>query len=180
MHSSNEGRRVGCPPSRLREGIIWLRIVPEQMLDGTGELFESSRHIKEIHLVVLLSDLIRQTASPCLDLVEPVLLLIVPRFAHVHLFVLGEAARSAFVVAGNEHDEASVYNFVDSVVSILPSLDYFILEEVLLESMDSLFWTIVPARIDVLLPGLVLPSPVDLSDDGLCQVIWIGDMDPIT
>lgn len=83
------------------------------------------------------------------------------------------------MVAGNEHDETSVYNFVDPVVPILTSLDYLVLEEVLLKSMNGLLWTIVPARVDVLLPGLVLPGPVDLSDDGLCQVIWIGDMNPI-
>lgn len=52
--------------------------------------------------------------------------------------------------------------------------------EVLIESVNSLFWSIIPAYIDELLCRAVLPRAVDLSDDRLGEIICILDMYPIS
>ena len=179
MDRTNKGGCIRCPPCRLGKGISRLSIIPQKMLNRTRHLSEPTRSIEEIHLVVLIANLIGQAASPRLDLVELVLLLIVSRFADVYSLVFRKAARPSLAVPRYEHDKAPVYNFLDSVVAILARLDDFTSKEVFFKTMDRLLWSIIPTRIHPLLPGIVFPCPIDLGHNGLGQVIRIGDMNPV-
>ena len=150
------------------------------MLDRTGHFPQPPGNIEQVHLIVLLADFVRHTARPSLNLVESVLLFVVPRLANVDVFVLGEATRPTLVETSYEHDETSIYDFVDTMVAILACLDHFVFEEVLLKPMDSLLRSIVPAGVHPLLTGLVLPGSVNLGDNRFRQIVRVGDMDPIT
>lgn len=179
MHCSYKRRCIRCSPGRLRQRIIRLRIISQQVLDGTRSFLKPPRHIEEVHLIVLVSDLVGQTTCPSFNLVEFVLLFIVTCFAHIHFFVLRKTARSAFAVTGYKHDEASVHNLVNNMVAILACFNHLVFEKVLLKSMYCLFWTVVPAGVDTVLARLVNIGAINLSNDGFGQIIRISDVYPI-
>lgn len=180
MDRPNEGRRIRAPPRRFRQVVRLFGVGLQQMLDGTGNLPHGARHGPEIHLIVLVANLFGQTAGPRLDLVELALLFVVPRLADIHHLVIGQSARAALGVAGNEHHEASVLNFFDPVVAILACLDHLVLVKELVIAMDRLFWAIKPAGVHPLLTRLVRPHAVDLRDYGLGKIVRVTDMNPIT
>jgi hypothetical protein len=109
-----------------------------------------------------------------------VLFLIVSRFADIDILVEWEVPRAAFVVSSEEHDEAAVYYFINWVIAILARLDYFILIEVPIETMDSLLRSIVPTCIDPLSTILILPGTIDLSHNRLSEIVGIHKMHPVT
>lgn len=150
------------------------------MLDGTWDFPELARRVEKIHFVVPLADLIRKAACPCLDLIQFMLLLIIPRFAHVDFFIHREPTRSSPVVPGYEHNKAPVYDFIDAMITVLTRLDNFFLEEVLFKSVDRLFRSVIPACVHPLLTRAILPGTVYLSYDRLGQVISICDVNPVT
>ncbi len=150
------------------------------MLDWTRDLFEPARNIENVHLVVLLTNLIRQAACPCLDLVELMLLFVVPCFANIDFLVFGEIPRTPLGVPGYEHDKAAIYDFTDTMVTILTRLDNFIFEKVFVNPVNRLLRSVIPAGIYPLLAGTVLPRAIDLSHNRFRQVIRVGDMNPVT
>lgn len=149
------------------------------MLDGARYLLHATGRAEQVHLVVFFPDFVRHTARPGFDLVESEFLFVVPRLAHVHIFAWRKASRPTFVEARDEHDEAAIQEVTNLVVAVLPRLDHLAFEKVLLVSVDRLFWSVVPASIDPLLPSTVLPSPEYLCHDGLGQVVGIANVDPI-
>lgn len=180
MNSSNEGRRIRGSPCRLWHRIRRFRIVSEQVLDGAGHLSQPVGNRIEVHLIIALPNLVRDAAGPRLDLVELVLLFIVPRLADIDLLAHGEATRPSFVEARHEHDEASVQNLIYAMVTVLTRLDNLILEEVFLEAVDGLLGSVIPAGVDPLLPRFVLPSSIYLGDNRFRQVVRVRDVNPIT
>lgn len=167
-------------PCWLGQRISRLCIVSKQVLDWTGHLSQSTRDVKQVHLIVLLANFVGHAAGPSLDLVEPVLLFIVSRLTDVDIFVLGEPPRPTLVETGYEHDETPIYDFVDAMVTVLARLDNLVLQKVLLKSMHSLFGAVIPAGVHPFLSRLVLPGSVYLSNNGFRQIVRVGDMDPIT
>lgn len=87
MDSSDNWWRVWLSPSWLWQRVVFFGIFPEQMSDGTGNLFHLSRYIEEVHLVVFVPDLVGDTTRPRLDLVQLKLFLIVSRLTDIQLFV---------------------------------------------------------------------------------------------
>ena len=78
--------------------------------------------IKQVHFVVLVSDLVRQARCPRLDLVKLVPCFVVSSLAHVDLLTFRQSARSTLEVTREEHDEALALNFLNVVVAISSSL----------------------------------------------------------
>jgi hypothetical protein len=150
------------------------------MLDGTRNLLHLSRCIKQIHLVILLSHFIWHTTSPRLDLVQLELFLVVSSLTYVDLLVCWKSSRTALVVSSEEHDEAAINDFFNLVVTILTSLHNLVFIEVLLETMDSLFWPVIPASINPLLAFSILPCAVDLGNNRLGNIILVREMNPIS
>lgn len=180
MHGTNLRRRIRRSPHRFGHLITLLLLAfLEQILDRTWHLLHLLRRIKQVHLVVLIANLIWQATRPSLDLVELVLLLIVACLAHVDFLVGWEVARAAFVVTCEEHDEAAVDYFIDGMVAILAGLDDFILIEVTVEAMDSLLGAIVPASVDPFVAICVLPGTVKLSHNGLGEIVGVLDVHPV-
>jgi hypothetical protein len=66
------------------------------------------------------------------------------------------------------------------MISILTSLDHFVFEKMFLISVDCLLGSIIPTRIDPFLTFRILPSSIDLGNDGLREIVRILKMDPIT
>lgn len=180
MDRANHRGRIGIRPGRLRKGVRLLRIFPEQMLDGTRNLPQLPRHGKQVHLVILVADLVGHAARPCLDLVELELLLVVSGLADIDGLALGEPSWPTFGVSGDEHDEATVVNFLDAVVTILARLDDLVLKEVLLKPMDRLLGAVVPAGIHPLVANTILPGPINLGNNRFPWVVGVGNMDPVT
>ena len=143
------------------------------MLDWTWYFLHLSWMGEKVHFIILLPHFIRYTASPCFDLVEFVFLLVVTCLTNVNFFVGWEATRSALVIASEEHHEASINYFIDLVVSVLTSLDNFVLKEVLFVSMNCLLRSIIPASVDPFVAISVLPSAVYLSNYRLCNVVGV-------
>ena len=65
------------------------------------------------------------------------------------------------------------------VISVLSSLDDLMLKEVAFITMNGLLGAVVPTSVDPFLAFAILPGTVYLGDDGLGQVVWILDMDPV-
>jgi hypothetical protein len=179
MHSSNLWRSIFRSPLRRRNRIILLGALLEQMANRTGELLHLLRLLEEIHFVISLANLIRNTTSPRLDLVELMLLLVVSSLADVDILVGRESSRSTFVVSSNEHDKASIDNLINSMVSILTSFDDFVFQEMTVKSMDGLLGSVVPAGIDPFGAILILPRPENLSHDRFGQIIRVLNVDPV-
>lgn len=181
MNRTNFRWGVWSSPNWLRHVVrLLLLTFLEQVLDGTRNLFELPRSVKQIHLIVLVANFIGQAAGPCLDFVQLVLLLVVSGLANVDVHIGRRVAGSSFVEAGKEHNEAAINNLIDGVVAVLSSLDHFILIKVAIEAMDGLFWAIVPAGIDPLCAVLVLPGSVDLGHDRFGEVVGVLNMNPVT
>lgn len=180
MDRSYLGRSVRRSPNWLRKIVrLLLRILLEEIFDGTGILLHLLGRIEQVHLVVFVPHFIGQTTSPRLDLVELVLLLIVTGLANINLLVCREVSWSAFVVAGEEHDEAAVDNLVDRVITILSSLDNFVIVEMAVKAMDCLLWAIVPASIYPFVPFWALPCPIDLRNNRFGQIVGVLEVYPI-
>jgi len=79
-----------------------------------------------------------------------------------------------------EHNEAPAFNLFDPMVSILAGLHNLVLIEMLVESVNGLFRPVIPACVDPILTGRIRPRFEYLCHDGLIQVIWIANMNPIT
>lgn len=149
------------------------------MLDGARHLFYAAGHVEEIHFVVFVSNFVGYAACPGFNFVESILLLVVPRLTHIHVFAWREPSRSTLVEAGDEHDEAAIQDVAYLVVTILSCLHHFMFEKVLLMPVNCLFWSVVPACIDPLLPSAVLPGPKNLCNYGLGQVVRVANVDPV-
>lgn len=179
MHRTYKRRGIRRSPGRLGQRVAWFGIISQQVLDGTGQLLQRSGRIIQVHLIVPVPDFFWQATCPRLDLVQLVLLLVVPRFADIDLLVFGQAARSALVEAGYEHDETPIHHLVDTMIPVLAGFDNLVLVKVLLESMHGLFWAVVPAGIDTGLSSLVNVGTIDLGHNWFRQVIRVGDVHPV-
>jgi hypothetical protein len=180
VYCTHDWRRIISTPSRPRKIIGFFGITLEQMLDRTWNLFDLARHVKEIHLIVLLAHLIRQAASPRLDLIELVFFLIVASLTDIDLLVWGKIAGTTSAVASEEHDETTIDDFFDPVIAVLARLHHFIRVEVLLKVMHGLLGSVVPAGVDPFLVLRVLPCPVDLADNGLGHIVRVLNVNPVT
>ena len=100
-------------------------------------LLHLPRMIEEVHLVILVSDFIRKTASPGLDRIELMPLFVVAIFADIHFHTIRDTARSSLEIAGVEHDKAFAFHFFNVVVPISSSLDDFIVKKVLIDDSTS-------------------------------------------
>jgi hypothetical protein len=150
------------------------------MLDGTRKFPNPLRwSVKQVHLIVLLSNLVGNAACPRLDLVEPELFFIVARLAHVYLFVPWEPTRSAAAKTGDEHDKATIQDVLDLVIPILTGFHHLMVEEMLVEAMHCLLRPVIPTRVDPTLAVSILPGPIYLSNNRLGEIIWVADMNPI-
>ena len=81
VDASNNWRSVLVAPLWCRNfnvRALFRFFILQQMLQRAWNFLDSARRVEEIHLVVFVPHLIRQTASPCFDLVELVFLFIVP------------------------------------------------------------------------------------------------------
>jgi hypothetical protein len=105
---------------------------------------------------------------------------IVSSLTHIDVLVWGKIAGAASAVASEEHDETTVDNFLDPMITVLASLDHFVGVEMLLKVMDSLLRSIIPASIDPLLVLRVLPCSVDLGDNGLGHIVGVLNVHPVT
>jgi hypothetical protein len=135
--------------------------------------------IKEIHLIVFLADLIRKAARPRLDFVEFVLFLIIARFANINVFIVWKSAGATLIMPCEKHNETPIDYFVNMMVSILACLNNLVLVEMSFKSMHCLLRPIIPASINPLLAVRILPSTVNLSDNRLCNIIGILNVDPV-
>ncbi len=180
MHRTNDRWCIWTSPGWLGRGIGLLRVGLKEVFDGAGDLPQGARNLEQVHLVVSLAHLVRQAARPSLDLIELVLILVVACLANVDSLVRREAPRAAFVVPGDEHDEAAVLYLVDTVVTVLARLDHLAVVEEFIIAVDGLFGAIVPARIYPLLPCAVLPRPEDLRYDRFLEIVGIANMNPVT
>ena len=70
MNSTDLRRCAVRTPRDLGQIIRLLLLVLQQVTDRRRELLHSPRLFKQIHFVVLVAHLIRQTARPRLDLIE--------------------------------------------------------------------------------------------------------------
>lgn len=61
----------------------------------------------------------------------------------------------------------------------MASLDDFIGIEMLLEMMDGLLGSVVPAGIDPFFSLRVLPGPIQLGYNGFRRIVWILKMNPV-
>lgn len=179
MHRANYWRRILDSPGWLWQRVILLRILPQKMLDWTWYLLHLSWMSEKIHFIIPLSYFVRYTAGPSLNLVEFMLLFVVTCLAHVHFFVRWKASRSSLVVTGKKHNEASIDYFVNLMISVLASLNNFVLKEMLLVSMNCLFWSVIPASIDPFVSLPVLPGTIYLSNYRFCDVVWILKVNPV-
>lgn len=77
MYGTHDRRRIICAPAHFWVFIslhfLFLQHVQKRSRDFLG-LFGS---VKQIHLVIFVSDLVRQTTSPCFDFVHLMLLLVI-------------------------------------------------------------------------------------------------------
>lgn len=147
VHCSDQWRGVGASPCWLWQGVSLFGVSLQEMLDRTGVLLEIPRHVEHIHFVVSLSHFVWQAAGPRLDLVEPEFLFVVPGFAEINRLVRRQTTGSAFRVTSDEHDKAVILKLLNSVVSVLASLDHLVFVEVLVVPMYRLLGSVVPARV---------------------------------
>lgn len=131
------------------------------------------RLLKKVHLVVSISDLVRKTACPGLDLVELMTFLVVPCFADVDLNIRRQTARTTFEVTRGEHDEAPAFNLVNRVIAIPTGLHYLIRKKVFVEPVDSLFRPVIPAYVDHRLATRLAISTIDLCDNGFGEIVGV-------
>ena len=66
------------------------------------------------------------------------------------------------------------------MVSILASLNNLIFEEVPVETVHGLLWTVVPTGVYPLSAVCVLPGTIDLGHNWLCEVVRVLYMHPVT
>lgn len=150
------------------------------MFDRTWDLLHFPRRVEEVHLVILLSDFVRHAASPGLNFIELELLLVVSCLANVNFLIGRESSRATFVVSSKEHYKTTIDHFINMMISILASLNHFVLEKMFFVPVDCLLRSIVPACVDPLLPFGILPCSVNLGNNRLRKVVWILKMYPIT
>lgn len=179
VHCTNDWRCIFSAPSWFRHLIRFLCVF-EQVENRTRDFLDFFNVIEKIHIIVFVSDLIRQTASPSFNFIQLVLFLVVPRVADVYFLVSGEAARAAPAISSGEHDKTAVDDLVDPMVSILSGFDNLVGKEVLLVLVHSLFWSVIPARIYPFLSIGILPGAIDLGDDRFRHVIRILHVDPVS
>jgi hypothetical protein len=108
-----------------------------------------------------------------------VLCLVVPAFAYINILVWRKPSWSTFVVTREEHDKAAVDNLIDWVVAVLARLEDFVVEEMSIKPMHCLLRAIVPASIDPFSTIGILPRSIYLSNDGLCQVVGVLNVNPV-
>lgn len=166
-------------PVWFGQGICLFGIWGQQVSNWGWLLSQLARHVKQIHLVIPLAHLVRQTARPRLDAVECVSVLIVASLAHIDLLVARQSSWPPFVVPCMKHHIAAVDNVIQDMVTILSRLHHFVLIEALRHAMHRLLWSVVPARIDPFLAGLVLPQTVNLRHNRLLEVIGVANVYPI-
>ena len=179
MYRTNYGWCIGAAPGRLGKFVCLLCVLTQKVLYWAGNLAHPPRNVKQIHLIISLSHLVGYTAGPCLDLVERKSLLVISRFTNIHGFVRRESTRPAFGEPRDKHDKAVVQNIPDLVISVLPSFDYFVFEEVLFKAMYCLLRAVVPTSVDPFLAFAILPCPIDLRNDGLRQVVGVTNVNPV-
>lgn len=179
VHTPDDGWRIFVTPIWLWKRVSLLRVVCEQMSDRCRLLGHLERPREQIHLVVFLAHLVRYTASPRLDAVEDVSLLVVARLADVDLLVLGEASGAALVVSCMKHHEAAVHDVFHGVITVTGSLHDFVLVETLRDPVHRLLGAIVPTSVDPLLLCFVLPHAIDLGHNGLGQIVRVADVNPV-
>jgi hypothetical protein len=169
MNCSNLGRRIWGSPNWFWQVVsLFLFTFFEQIFDWTWNLFQLLRYLEKVHLIVLVSDFIRQTTSPRFDFIDFMLFLVIAGLTNIDFFVFRKPAWPAFVESSKKHDETTINYLINWVVSILPSFHNFILKEVFVESMNSLLRSIIPACIYPFGTILILVSAVDLSNNWLC------------
>lgn len=108
------------------------------------------------------------------------LFLIVARFADVDFFVGREIPWSSAVVTGEEHDETSVDNFINGMITVLSCLDDLVLVKVTIETVHGLFWPVVPTCIHPFAAFLILPGSVNLRHNWFREVVRVLDVNPVS
>lgn len=179
VNSANNRRGVWTSPRRSRKFVCFLGIVAQEVLDWTGNFLHLAGNIEQVHFVVFISYLVGNAACPCLDLVEEEFLFIVPRLADIDIFVRCESPRTSPVESSDKHNVAAVNDIRNGMIAVLACLDHFMLIKMFFVPMNRLLRSVVPTSIDPLLPGAILPCAEYLSNDGLCQVVGVTDMNPI-
>lgn len=180
MHGTNFRWCVGQTPHWLWHLVTFsLLAFLKQILDWTRQLLHFLRRIEQVHLVILVTNFVRQAACPSLDLVEFVLLLVVACFANVDLLVGRETTWSTLVIACEEHNKTAIDYLIDRMIAVLASLDDLVLVEVAVIAMDCLLGAIVPASIDPLVTAGILPGAVKLCNDRLREIVSILDVYPV-
>jgi len=180
VNGSNLGRGIVCSPIRLGQIIRLLRIILEKIRNRAWELLHLLWFLVQVHFVILVANFVRQTTSPRLDLVQGVLFFVVPRFANIDIFVTRKAPRSALAVACDEHDETSIHNLIDLMITVLSCFDNLVLEEVTIKPVHGLFRAVEPAGVDPFVALCVLPSAVYLSNNRFGKVVRVLNVNPIT
>lgn len=168
MDGANNGRSIWASPSRSRELICFFGIVTQEVFDWTGYLLHLTRNIKQIHLVIFVPHLVRNTTGPCLDFVEVELFFVVPRLADVDVLIWRKPPGTSLVEPSDEHYVAAVDNVCNRMVAVLACLDHLVYIKVFLETMNCLLWPVVPTSINPLLASTILPCAEYLSNNGLC------------
>ena len=177
-HRSNyRGRIVGTPPWLCRGRS---RVVLQQVQQRTWGFSTFTGLVEQVHLIIFISNLVRQTTCPCLYFVHLVSLLIISRFADIYFLSRTKATRSPSAKASDKHDEAPVNDLVNSMISILTRLDNLFRKKVLFELMDRLLGSVVPASVDPIFAVAVLPGTIDLSNDRFRHIVGILDVYPIS
>jgi hypothetical protein len=155
MDGPDHRRGIRRTPGWFGELIGLFGIVLEKVFYLAGLFPQRSRHVEKIHLVVSISDLVGKTARPCLDLVEPMLLLVVSRLTNVNSLVAWETSRSASVISRGVHHKAAILDIFDTMISVSTCLEDLVLPEALVEAMYCLFGSVIPTGIHPLLTCLV-------------------------
>ena len=180
VNCADNRRSIWAAPGWLRQVISLLCVMAKEVFDRAWTLGHGLRTIEQIHHIVLVSYFVRHTASPSFDLVEAKFLFIVSRLTHIHLLLTRESTRTAAAKPRHKHNEATIENILDQVIPVLTGLDNFIIEEMFVEAMDGLLWSVVPACIDPSLSITVLPRSVDLGNYWLAEIVGVSNLYPIS
>ncbi len=105
--------------------------------------------------------------------------LVVPRLTAIHRLVLWESTWSTLEVPRDKHHEAPIFDLFDAMVWVAAGFGYLVLIEVLVETVDGLFRSVIPACVEHLLTILLRPQREDLRHDGLRQIVGVTNMRPV-
>lgn len=180
MNGANDWRRVWATPSWSRQAVCFFGVIAKEVLNRARNLPQRTCDIVQIHFIVSISDFVGEAACPGLDLIELELFFVVSRLANIDLLLGRETTRSSLVKSSNKHDKASVKNFASLMVPVLTGFDDFVLIELLVEPVDGLLRSIVPASVEPAQAFAILPNSVYLSDSWFCEVIGIANVNPIS